>query len=113
MQVVSPLSGSKQLKMRYKPANDGPATRGEDPADSGKGVSGLLLLLLLLALFLPSCLPLCSCMIILFFQCGYGCDTRLALALAVPDCKLRSMLKPMASWSHRLLHFRPAPVLQP
>ncbi|KAL4856776.1 Flowering time control protein FPA [Chlorella vulgaris] len=36
--VVSPLSGSKQLKMRYKPANDGPATRGEDPADSGKAV---------------------------------------------------------------------------
>jgi hypothetical protein len=35
-QVVAPLSGSKQLKMRYKPANDGPTGRGEDAADPGK-----------------------------------------------------------------------------
>ncbi|KAL4447429.1 hypothetical protein ABPG75_004648 [Micractinium tetrahymenae] len=36
--VVPPLSGSKQLKMRYKPANDGPVGRGEDPSDPGKAV---------------------------------------------------------------------------
>lgn len=39
-QVVPPLSGSKQLKMRYKPANDGPAGRGEDPSDPAKGETG-------------------------------------------------------------------------
>lgn len=38
LQVVPPLSGSKQLKMRYKPANDGPVGRaGEDPSDPCKG----------------------------------------------------------------------------
>ncbi|PRW60572.1 Flowering time control FPA isoform A [Chlorella sorokiniana] len=37
--VVPPLSGSKQLKMRYKPANDGPVGRaGEDPSDPGKAL---------------------------------------------------------------------------
>ena len=36
LQVVPSLSGSKQLKMRYKPANDGPTGR-EDPSDPGKG----------------------------------------------------------------------------
>ena len=37
--MVPPLSGSKQLKMRYKPANDGPVGgRGEDPADPGKAI---------------------------------------------------------------------------
>ncbi|PSC68138.1 Flowering time control FPA [Micractinium conductrix] len=37
--VVPPLSGSKQLKMRYKPANDGPAVRsGDDPSDPGKAI---------------------------------------------------------------------------
>lgn len=36
--MVPPLSGSKQLKMRYKPANDGPVGRaGEDPSDPCKG----------------------------------------------------------------------------
>lgn len=36
--VVPPLSGSKQLKMRYKPANDGPVGRGgDDPSDPCKG----------------------------------------------------------------------------
>ena len=39
LQVVPPLSGSKQLKMRYKPANDGPVGgRGEDPSDPGKTI---------------------------------------------------------------------------
>jgi hypothetical protein len=66
MQVVSPLSGSKQLKMRYKPANDGPATRGEDPADSGKGVSAVCSCSCFC--FLPSCLSLCSCLILLFLS---------------------------------------------
>lgn len=37
--VVPPLSGSKQLKMRYKPAHDGPVGR-EDPSDPGKGAPG-------------------------------------------------------------------------
>lgn len=34
--VVPPLSGSKQLKMRYKPASDGPAGR-DDTCDPSKG----------------------------------------------------------------------------
>lgn len=34
--VVPPLSGSKQLKMRYKPPSDGPAGKDET-ADGSKG----------------------------------------------------------------------------
>ena len=55
LQVVPPLSGSKQLKMRYKPANDGPAVRsGDDPSDPGKGAHCLHAAL--------ACLPGLACL---------------------------------------------------